>query len=59
MQTGFTLQKVTANEEKYVEAQLLAIEGNRLIAQAIADGLRDLRRRVMHKLTLGHRRQPI
>ncbi len=60
MQTNFTLQRVTVNEhgfrEDYAEAQLLAIEGNHLITQAIANGIRGLRRRVMHRLDVRHRR---
>jgi hypothetical protein len=60
MQNNFTLQRVTANEhgfwDDYAEAQLLAIEGNQLIARAIADGIRGWRRRVMRRLDVGHRR---
>ena len=43
--------------DRYAEAQLLAIEGERLITRAIADGVRALRRRVMRRLDVGHRRR--
>jgi hypothetical protein len=60
MQNDFTLQRVTVNEhgfrDDYAEAQLLAIEGNQLIARASADGIRGLRRHVMRRLDVGHRR---
>jgi hypothetical protein len=60
MQTNCTLQRVTVNEhgfwDDYAEAQLLMIKGDRLIAQAISDGIRGLRRRVVRRLDVGHRR---
>ena len=60
MQGNPTLQRVTVNEHgfwhDYAEAQLLAIEGNRLISQEIAEGIRGLWRRVMHWLDVGQRR---
>jgi hypothetical protein len=60
MQNNPTPQSVTMNEhgcwDDYAEAQLLTIEGNRLIAQEIASGIRRLWRRVMHWLDAGQRR---
>jgi hypothetical protein len=42
--------------QDYTEAQLLAIEGKRLIAQEIAEAARGLRRRVVQWLNVGQRR---
>jgi hypothetical protein len=60
MRNNFTLQRVTVNEhgswDHYAEAQVLAVEGNRLIAQAIAEGFRGLWRRVTSWLDVGQRR---
>jgi hypothetical protein len=60
MQDNSRLQRLTVDEHRFwedrAEAQLLAIQGNRLIAQAIADVIRGLRRRVMRRLNIGHRR---
>jgi hypothetical protein len=61
MQNNSTPQRVTANEHgcwyDAAEAQLLASEGNRLIAQEIVEGLRGMWRRVMHWLDVGQRRR--
>jgi hypothetical protein len=60
MQHNPTPRRVTVNEYQFwkdrAEAQILAVEGNRLIAQAIAEGLRGLWRRVMNWLDVGQRR---
>ena len=51
MQDNSTPQRVTVSEDGLwahcAEAQRLAIEGNRLITQVIAEGIRGLWRRVM------------
>jgi hypothetical protein len=60
MQGNLTLPRVTMNEHGFwddcAEAHRLAIEGNRLIAQEIAEGIRGLWRRVMRWLDVGPRR---
>jgi hypothetical protein len=60
MQNNFAPQRIAVNEHgcwaEYAEAQLLAIEGNRLIAQEIAEGIHGLWRRVMRSLDVGQRR---
>jgi hypothetical protein len=60
MQDNGTPQGGTVNELGFwhdgAEAQLLASEGNRLIAREIAEGVRGLWRRVMRWLDGGQRR---
>ena len=57
MQNNFAPRRITVNEHggwaEYAKAQLLAIEGNRLIAQEIAGGIHDLWRRVLRSLDVG------
>lgn len=59
MQDNSTLQTVTVNGHEFWEdcavAQRLAIEGNRLIAQEIAKGIRGLWPRVVRLLDAGQR----
>jgi hypothetical protein len=61
MQNNSTPQKVTMNEHGCwydgAEAQLVASEGNRLIAREIAEAIRGLWHRVMHWLDAGQCRR--
>jgi hypothetical protein len=60
MKNNSTPQRVTANGHGFwddcAEAQRLAIEGNRLIAQEIGEGIHGLWRCVMRWLDVGQRR---
>ncbi|HSZ93950.1 MAG TPA: hypothetical protein VK822_31755 [Acetobacteraceae bacterium] len=60
MRANSTARRLTASQHGFwydsAEAQLLSSEGNRLIAREIAEGVRGLWRRAMHRLDVGQSR---